>query len=156
MYDFRLKNLLALMAAMASVAFAAGADGAAVVNSARTVVMNEANNLRTVGDTNGYRVPAFPWSWNWGSNSAMANNGIVLMHAYYLTKFRCDWCETCQEIILRRLQLGCRKSQVRKSLQRVCRGNTACHPREGVDLAKIAFPRSSTLQNVYKILYFFS
>ena len=40
------------------------------------------------GDMNmitAFRVPAFPWSWNWGSNSAMANNGIVLMHAYYLT-----------------------------------------------------------------------
>lgn len=154
MYDFRFKILLALMVAMASVAFAAGADGAAIVEDARKTVMNEANNLRAVGDTNGYRVPAFPWSWNWGSNSAMANNGIVLMHAYYLTKFRCDWCETCQEIVLRRLQLGCRKSQVRKSLQRVCRGNTACHPREGVDLAKIAFPRPSTLQNTYKNLSF--
>ena len=26
------------------------------------------------------------WNWNWGSNSAVANNGIILLHAYYLTK----------------------------------------------------------------------
>jgi len=53
--------------------------------SAKKVVMDEANNLRAVGDTSGYHLPAFPWSWNWGSNSAMANNAIVLLHAYYLT-----------------------------------------------------------------------
>jgi len=53
--------------------------------AAKTVVMDEANNLRAVGDTSGYHLPAFPWSWNWGSNSAMANNAIVLLHAYYLT-----------------------------------------------------------------------
>lgn len=63
----------------------AGADGASIYAGARKTVMNEANNLRAVGDTSAYRLPAFPWSWNWGSNSAMANNGIVLLHAYYLT-----------------------------------------------------------------------
>jgi len=53
--------------------------------AAKKVVMDEANNLRAVGDTSGYHLPAFPWSWNWGSNSAMANNAMVLLHAYYLT-----------------------------------------------------------------------
>lgn len=64
----------------------AGPDGLKIVSSARKTVMDEANNLRNVGDTSAYRLPAFPWSWNWGSNSAMANNAIVLLHAYYLTR----------------------------------------------------------------------
>ena len=56
-----------------------------LVAAAKKTVLDEANNLRAVGDTSGYRLPAFPWSWNWGSNSAMANNGMVLVHAYLLT-----------------------------------------------------------------------
>lgn len=59
--------------------------GAELNKAAKKVVMNEANNLRAVGDTSGYHLPAFDWSWNWGSNSAMANNAMVLLHAYYLT-----------------------------------------------------------------------
>ncbi len=59
--------------------------GADLNKAAKKVVMDEANKLRAVGDTSGYHLPAFPWSWNWGSNSAMANNAMVLLHAYYLT-----------------------------------------------------------------------
>ena len=73
-----------------------------IVDAAKKVVMNEANNLRAVGDTSAYRLPAFPWSWNWGSNSAMANNGIVLIHAYLLTgdKSYVDGAQQCLDYLL--------------------------------------------------------
>ena len=73
-----------------------------LVAAARKVVMNEANNLRAVGDTSAYRLPAFKWSWNWGSNSAMANNGIVLVHAYLLTgdKSYLDGAQQCLDYLL--------------------------------------------------------
>lgn len=73
-----------------------------VVAAAKKTVMNEANNLRAVGDTSVYRLPAFPWSWNWGSNSAMANNGMVLVHAYLLTgdKSYLDGAQQCLDYLL--------------------------------------------------------
>ncbi len=73
-----------------------------LVDAAKKVVLNEANNLRAVGDTSAYRLPAFPWSWNWGSNSAMANNGIVLVHAYLLTKDKSylDGAQQCLDYLL--------------------------------------------------------
>ena len=73
-----------------------------VVAAAKKTVMNEANNLRAVGDTSAYRLPAFPWSWNWGSNSAMANNGMVLVHAYLLTgdKSYLDGAQQCLDYLL--------------------------------------------------------
>ncbi|SHK84469.1 glycoside hydrolase family 9 protein [Fibrobacter sp. UWEL] len=73
------------MLAAFRVAKDAATFGADLNKAAKKVVMDEANNLRAVGDTSGYHLPAFPWSWNWGSNSAMANNAMVLLHAYYLT-----------------------------------------------------------------------
>ena len=73
-----------------------------LVDAAKKTVMNEANNLRAVGDTSAYRLPAFPWSWNWGSNSAMANNGMVLVHAYLLTgdKSYLDGAQQCLDYLL--------------------------------------------------------
>ena len=73
-----------------------------VVAAAKKTVLNEANNLRAVGDTSAYRLPAFPWSWNWGSNSAMANNGMVLVHAYLLTgdKNYLDGAQQCLDYLL--------------------------------------------------------
>ena len=73
-----------------------------LVAAAKKTVMNEANNLRAVGDTSAYRLPAFPWSWNWGSNSAMANNGMVLVHAYLLTgdKSYLDGAQQCLDYLL--------------------------------------------------------
>ena len=73
-----------------------------VVAAAKKTVLTEANNLRTVGDTSAYRLPAFPWSWNWGSNSAMANNGMVLVHAYLLTKDKSylDGAQQCLDYLL--------------------------------------------------------
>lgn len=73
------------MLAAFRIAMSPSVFGNDLVKSAKKVVMDEANNLRAVGDTSGYHLPAFPWSWNWGSNSAMANNAMVLLHAYYLT-----------------------------------------------------------------------
>ena len=73
-----------------------------LVAAAKKTVMDEANNLRAVGDTSAYRLPAFPWSWNWGSNSAMANNGMVLVHAYLLTgdKSYLDGAQQCLDYLL--------------------------------------------------------
>ncbi len=73
-----------------------------LVAAAKKVVLTEANNLRAVGDTSAYRLPAFPWSWNWGSNSAMANNGMVLIHAYLLTgdKSYVDGAQQCLDYLL--------------------------------------------------------
>ncbi|MCQ2121516.1 MAG: glycoside hydrolase family 9 protein [Fibrobacter sp.] len=64
---------------------AAGADGATLVETAKKILLDEANALKSIGDTSGYRLPMHPWNWNWGSNSAVANNGIILLHGYYLT-----------------------------------------------------------------------
>lgn len=76
--------------------------GKDLVAAAKKVVLDEANNLRAVGDTSGYHLPAFPWSWNWGSNSAMANNGMVLVHAYLLTGDRSyvDGAQQCLDYLL--------------------------------------------------------
>lgn len=52
---------------------------------AEKILLDEATSLRNEGDTSGYRLPMHPWNWNWGSNSAVANNGIIMLHAYYLT-----------------------------------------------------------------------
>lgn len=87
-------------------AFRVALDSAAfdkdLVAAAKKVVLDEANNLRAVGDTSGYHLPAFPWSWNWGSNSAMANNGMVLVHAYLLTGDRSyvDGAQQCLDYLL--------------------------------------------------------
>ena len=84
------------------VAHAPKVFGDSLAEAAKKVVLNEANNLRTVGDTSAYRLPAFPWSWNWGSNSAMANNGIVLVQAYILTgdKSFLDGAQQCLDYLL--------------------------------------------------------
>lgn len=95
--------LAAYRVVMDSATFAgAGDDGVAILAEARKTVMNEANNLRAVGDTSAYRLPAFPWSWNWGSNSAIANNGIVLLHAYFMTgdKSYVDGAQQCLDYLL--------------------------------------------------------
>ena len=89
--------LAAFRVALDSADFDAG-----LVAAARKVVMDEANKLRAVGDTSAYRLPAFQSSWNWGSNSAMANNGIVLIHAYLLTRDKSylDGAQQCLDYLL--------------------------------------------------------
>ena len=76
--------------------------GAKVGGEARKTLLHVAKELRNVGDTSAYRLPAFPSSWNWGSNSAMANNGIVLLHAYYVTgdKSFLDGAQQCLDYLL--------------------------------------------------------
>jgi endoglucanase len=88
-----------------------------LVAAAKKTVLDEANNLRAVGDTSGYRLPAFPWSWNWGSNSAMANNGMVLVHAYLLTGDRSyvDGAQQCLDYLL-----GCHPSESDHVIQHNC------------------------------------
>ncbi len=76
--------------------------GAKIGGEARKTLLFVAKELRNVGDTSAYRLPAFPSSWNWGSNSAMANNGIVLLHAYYVTgdKSFLDGAQQCLDYLL--------------------------------------------------------
>lgn len=57
-----------------------------VGNTAKKLLLDEANSLQNLADTTGYRSPIHEWNWNWGSNSAVANNGMILVHAYLLTK----------------------------------------------------------------------
>ncbi len=59
-----------------------------LAEQAKKILLNEANALRSEADSSGYRLPMHTWNWNWGSNSAVANNGIILLHAYHLTKDR--------------------------------------------------------------------
>lgn len=54
--------------------------------TAKQLLLDEANSLQKLVDTTGYRAPIHEWNWNWGSNSAVANNGMILLHAYLLTK----------------------------------------------------------------------
>ena len=76
--------------------------GAKVGGDARKALLKAAKELRAVGDMSAYRLPALPSSWNWGSNSAMANNGIVLLHAYYVTgdKSYLDGAQQCFDYLL--------------------------------------------------------
>ena len=59
--------------------------GDSLSKAAEKILIDEANSLKAEGDTSGYRLPMHKWNWNWGSNSAVANNGIILLHAYYIT-----------------------------------------------------------------------
>lgn len=45
-----------------------------------------ADQLLKQTETSAYRLPIFRWNFVWGSNSAVANNGIILLYAYYLSK----------------------------------------------------------------------
>jgi len=90
------------MLAIYHVALDSAEFGAKLGSDARKTLLFVAKELRNVGDTSAYRLPAFPSSWNWGSNSAMANNGIVLLHAYYLTgdKSFLDGAQQCLDYLL--------------------------------------------------------
>ena len=90
------------MLAIYHVALDSADFGAKIGGEARKTLLHVAKELRNVGDTSAYRLPAFPSSWNWGSNSAMANNGIVLLHAYYVTgdKSFLDGAQQCLDYLL--------------------------------------------------------
>ena len=68
------------------VALSPAVFGDSLSQAAKKILIEEANSLRAEGDSSAYRLPMHTWNWNWGSNSAVANNGIILLHAYYLTK----------------------------------------------------------------------
>jgi endoglucanase len=53
---------------------------------AQDTLIAVANTLKDMAENSAYGVPVAGWNFVWGSNSAIANNGIVLLHAYYLTK----------------------------------------------------------------------
>lgn len=59
--------------------------GKKLYQKAKQILLDEAKSLRKESERSGYRLPIHKWNWNWGSNSAVANNGIVLLHAYKLT-----------------------------------------------------------------------
>ena len=90
------------MLAVYHVALDSADFGAKLGGAARKALLAAANELRAIGDTSAYRLPATPSSWNWGSNSAMANNGIVLLHAYYVTgdKSYLDGAQQCLDYLL--------------------------------------------------------
>ena len=46
-------------------------------------LINEANNILSIGSSDGYNTTVY--SYNWGSNGDIVNNGIVLMMAYSIT-----------------------------------------------------------------------
>jgi endoglucanase len=53
---------------------------------AQDTLLSVANMLKDMAENSAYGIPVASWNFVWGSNSAVANNGIVLLHAYYLTK----------------------------------------------------------------------
>jgi endoglucanase len=54
--------------------------------SAKDSVLRVANTLRDVSESSGYGVPITSNDFVWGSNAVAANQGMVLLHAYYLTQ----------------------------------------------------------------------
>lgn len=52
---------------------------------AKKILLDEAESLIAEVEAKGYHLPMHEWNWNWGSNSAVANNGVILLHAYRLT-----------------------------------------------------------------------
>jgi len=57
-----------------------------LTKAAQDTLLALANMLRDAAESSAYGLPIMKWNWVWGSNSVVANNGIVLLHAYYLTK----------------------------------------------------------------------
>ena len=90
------------MLAVFRVANAPKVFGDSLAGVAKKILLDEANSLRSIGDTSAYRLPMHPWNWNWGSNSAVANNGIVLLQAYLLTndKSYLDGAQQCLDYLL--------------------------------------------------------
>jgi len=54
--------------------------------SAKDTVYRVANTLRANTKAGGYGVPILSGDFVWGSNAVVANQGMILMHAYYLSK----------------------------------------------------------------------
>ncbi len=57
-----------------------------MVDSANAIIINMADNFIKSLDNNGYGVALAKGDFYWGSNGVAANKGMVLIHAYILTK----------------------------------------------------------------------
>ncbi len=57
-----------------------------MVDTATAIIVNTANDYLKSLDNNGYGVALVNQDFNWGSNGTAANKGMVLIHAYILTK----------------------------------------------------------------------
>ncbi|MCL2100185.1 MAG: glycoside hydrolase family 9 protein, partial [Fibromonadales bacterium] len=57
-----------------------------LAKSAQDTLLKLANFLKSTIESSAYGLPIIKENFVWGSNSVVANNGIVLLHAYYLTK----------------------------------------------------------------------
>lgn len=53
---------------------------------AKDSVLRVANALRDVSESSGYGVPVSSSDFVWGSNAVVANQGLVLLHGFYLTQ----------------------------------------------------------------------
>jgi len=56
-----------------------------LTKTAQSALLSLADKLRGSAENSAYGLPIFKENFVWGSNSVVANNGIVLLHAYYLT-----------------------------------------------------------------------
>ena len=59
---------------------------AEMVDSAQTIITSMADSYVESLENNGYGVPLVRSDFNWGSNGTAANKGMLLIHAYILTK----------------------------------------------------------------------
>lgn len=57
-----------------------------ITKNALDSLIELANFFKNASEKSAYALPIAEWNFVWGSNSAIANNGIVLLHAYYITK----------------------------------------------------------------------
>ncbi|MDR3001089.1 MAG: glycoside hydrolase family 9 protein [Fibromonadaceae bacterium] len=57
-----------------------------LTKAAQDTLLKLANHLKSTTENSAYNLPIVKENFVWGSNSVVANNGIVLLHAYYLTK----------------------------------------------------------------------
>jgi endoglucanase len=56
-----------------------------LTKTAQSALLSLADKLKDTAENSAYGLPIFKENFVWGSNSVVANNGIVLLHAYYLT-----------------------------------------------------------------------
>ncbi len=74
-------NLLAVFRVAESPAF-----GDSLAQAAKRLLLETADALLADYDLSAYRVPVPSQRWTWGSNSGVANNGIILLQAYRISK----------------------------------------------------------------------
>ena len=57
-----------------------------MVDTAKSIIISMADGYLNPALENGYGLPLINGDFNWGSNGTIANKGMVLIHAYILTK----------------------------------------------------------------------